>query len=132
MKTTQEYVPGVCNIGPAEIRSRRQAGWFALVLTLFIWAGFVYFKIPAPWRILLFFPAAMSAVGFLQAKMHFCAAFGILGVFNFGSKVGKTETIAQKEYRRKDQIKAFLIVMDSSLIGLAVALLGIIINITNQ
>jgi hypothetical protein len=99
---------------------------------MLIWIGFVYFNVAAPWRLLLFFPATMSAVGFLQATMHFCAAFGMLGVFNFGPDVGKTETVEQKGYRRKDQIKALLIVFYSALIGFAVAILGYFINITNS
>jgi len=27
MSPNNEYIPGVCNIGPAEINRRRQAGW---------------------------------------------------------------------------------------------------------
>jgi hypothetical protein len=131
MKTKQEYIPGVCNIGPAEIKARIRAGWLGLIATLLMWIGCILFNIPAPWKMILFFPATMSAVGFLQAAMHFCAAFGVLGVFNFGREVGKTETVEQKEYRRKDRIKAFLIVFYSSLIGLAVALLGYLLNIPN-
>jgi hypothetical protein len=124
MTSKNEYIPGVCNIGPAEINRRRQAGWFGLIATLFIWVAFWIFGVSAPWRLLLFFPAMMSAIGFLQAAMHFCAAFGTLGVFNFGSEVGKTDSVEQAEYRRKDREKVFQISLYSALIGLAVALVG--------
>jgi hypothetical protein len=66
----------------------------------------------------------MSAVGFLQAAMHFCAAFGMMGVFNFRPDVGKTDTVEQAEFRRKDRQKALWILLYSSLIGIAVAAAG--------
>jgi len=119
-----EYIPGVCNIGPAEIRMRRRSGWIGLAATILLWAAFWFLQVPAVWRLTLFFPAAMSAVGFLQAALHFCAAFGIGGVFNFGSEVGKTDTVEQAEYRRKDRQQALLIGLYSALIGIAVAVAG--------
>jgi len=129
MATKQEYIPGVCNIGPAEINKRRQSGWFGLGATILLWVAFWVFRVPAIWRLLLFFPAAMSATGFLQAALHFCAGFGMLGVFNFGSEVGKTETIEQAEFRHKDQRKALLIIFYSVMIGIAAAIAGFLLII---
>jgi hypothetical protein len=74
--------------------------------------------------LLLFFPASLAASGFLQASMHFCAGFGSRGLFNFGDKVGMTETVIQKEFRAKDQKKARQILGLSILIGVAVAVLA--------
>jgi hypothetical protein len=51
------------------------------------------------------------------------------GVFNFGSELGKTETVEQAEFRRKDQRKALLISLYSALIGIAAAILGFLIII---
>ena len=124
MEANDKYIPGVCNIGPAEINRRRRSGWFGLGLTVLVWLAFWIFRVPAPWRLTLFFPAALSAEGFLQAAMHFCAGFGMQGVFNFGSELGKTETVEQLEFRRKDQRKALLISLYSALIGIATAILG--------
>jgi hypothetical protein len=121
MSKKPEYIPGVCNIGTAEIRKRMLAGWLGLALTAaFGLAGWLL-RLPSAWRLLVFFPAAMSALGFLQARMHFCAAFGILGVFQLGSKDGPTDTVEQAEYRRKDRRKAIQIVLFSFLIGTAAA-----------
>ena len=39
MKT--EYIPGVCNIGPAEIGRRRQIGWVGSGATILLWAAFL-------------------------------------------------------------------------------------------
>jgi hypothetical protein len=128
MIAKREYVPGVCNIGPAEIRKRRQGGWVGLAVTVALWAAFLVFRVPAPWRLLLFFPAAMGAVGFLQAALHFCAGFGMRGVFNFGPEVGKTDTVEQAEFRLKDRRKARRIGLYSALIGIAVASAGFFIR----
>ena len=44
-KTKSEYIPGVCNIGPAERRARKMVGFGGLPI---------------------FLPASMGATGFLQ------------------------------------------------------------------
>jgi glucan phosphoethanolaminetransferase (alkaline phosphatase superfamily) len=124
MSPKTEYIPGVCNIGQAEIRSRRQAGWIGLVVTILLWIAFLILRVPATWRLMLFIPAAIAAAGFLQTAMHFCAAFGIMGVINFGPNVGKTDTIEQAEFRRKDRKKAVLIILYSIFIGIVTAIAG--------
>lgn len=129
MAATNEYVPGVCNIGPAEIRKRRQAGWLGLIATIVLWGLFFILRVPSPWRLFLFVPAAMGASGFLQAALHFCAGFGSRGVYNFRSEVGKTDTVEQAEFRRKDRMKANQIGLYSALIGVVVALAGLFLAI---
>jgi len=127
MTSRAEYTPGVCNIGGAEIRRRRQSGWIGLSATVLLWVAFILFRIPAPWRLLLFLPAAIGASGFLQAAFRFCAAFGMRGVFNFGPEVGKTDTVEQAEFRRQDLRKARLIALYAALIGAAVAAAGLLL-----
>jgi hypothetical protein len=80
MTANSEYVPGICNIGPAEIRRRKQSGWLGVGLTILLWAAFLIFRVPAPWRLFLFLPAMIGATGFFQAALHFCAAFGIRAI----------------------------------------------------
>jgi hypothetical protein len=125
--TNDKYVPGVCNIGPAEINRRKQTGWFGLGATILLWLAFWAFRVPALWRLTVFFPAFLSAEGFLQAAFHFCAGFGMRGVFNFGAEVGKTDTVEQAEFRRIDLRKAQLISLYSALIGIATAVLGFLL-----
>jgi len=124
METIQNtYVPGVCNIGPAEIKKRKQAGWIGLIATIVLWVAFIWFDVPFAWRLLLFFPAMMSATGFLQAYMHFCAYFGFASLFNFGD-VGKTDSVSQAEFRAKDRRRAWQIIIYSVLIGVIAAFLA--------
>ena len=124
MATRAEYIPGVCNIGAAEIARRRQSGWVGLGVTVLLWVLFFMLRVPAPWRLALFIPAAVGAAGFLQAAFHFCANFGMRGVFNFGAQVGKTDTVEQAEFRRKDRSKARLISLLSALVGAVAAVIG--------
>ncbi|MBL8994051.1 MAG: hypothetical protein JNM63_11970 [Spirochaetia bacterium] len=119
-----EYIPGVCNIGPAEIRARRRSGWFALAFTVILWAIFVWQNVPAAYRLFLFFPAAGAATGYLQSAMHFCVGFGMMGVFNFGPKVGKKDSVEEAAFRKQDRRKAWQIILYASLFGAAVALTG--------
>lgn len=121
MATSSKYVPGVCNIGPAEIKRRRQTGIAGLILTVAAGVLLVASDVPAVWRLLLFFPVAASASGFIQAKMHFCAHFGFSSLFNF-EDVGTTESVELAEFRKKDRRKAWQIVLYSVLIGLTVAI----------
>ncbi len=116
-----QYIPGVCNIGPAEIALRKRIGWVGLAVTALLWALFAYGDAGRNWFVLLFFPSGISAVGFIQGKMRFCAAFGWQSVFNVGPEVGKTDTVTQAEFRAQDRKKAWRIVAYSMLVGFAVS-----------
>lgn len=116
-----EYVPGVCNIGPAEIAKRRRAGWKGAVATVAVWAVLAAIDAPPAVRLLTFIPAVMAAAGFLQAAMHFCAYFGFASLLNFGPEAGQTDTVTEAAFRRKDRVKAWQILGYSVAIGLAVA-----------
>lgn len=123
MEIQNKYIPGVCNIGDEEIKKRKQAGWMGLIITVVLWAAFIWFDIPSIWRLALFFPAMMSATGFLQAYMHFCAYFGFASLFNF-QNVGKTDSVSQAEFRKQDKRKAWQIITYSVLIGFVIALIA--------
>ena len=127
-KLDSQYIPGVCNIGSAEIAARKRSGLIGLIVTSILWIAFAYFDLASSWFLVLFFPATMSATGFIQGFNHFCAGFGIRGLFNFGSTVGNTDTVSQAEFRTKDKKKAQQIFVYSVLVGLAVALVGYFIH----
>jgi hypothetical protein len=127
MDNTDHYIPGVCNIGPAEIEMRKRLGWWGLFVTIVIWALLVWFQVPVAWRLVLIIPAFFSANGFLQGFMHFCAGFGMRGLFNFGPQVGKTDTVSQAEFRAKDRKKAQEIFVYATIIAIAVAVVAVFI-----
>jgi hypothetical protein len=123
----KEYIPGVCNIGPAETARRRRVGErgalaAGLLLVLLRVTG-----APRAWRLLVFFPAAVSAAGYLQAVRHFCANFGWRGVFNFGG-LGSVEQVADEGARADDRRQALQIAGQSGAIGLGVALVAVVIG----
>lgn len=118
---TQTYVPGVCNIGPEEIARRRRLGWTGLLVALVLFVGLFWFGANPWWRLLVFFPAALSASGFLQAYFQFCSGFGRRGVFNFGS-LGQMTNIADDESKQKDRKRGSRIAIYAFAIGAIVAL----------
>lgn len=123
METQNKYVPGVCNIGTQEIKRRKQVGWIGLIATVVLWALFIRLDLTSVWQLILFFPAMMSAIGFMQAYMHFCAYFGFASLFNF-SDLGKTDTVEQAEFRVKDRRRAWQIIIYSILVSLVVMLIA--------
>ena len=64
--------------------------------------------------------SAGGAVGG-AAALHFCANFGLRGVYNFSPKLGRTDTVIQAQYRAADRHKANRIILASLAIGVAVA-----------
>jgi ABC-type uncharacterized transport system permease subunit len=119
--TNNVYVPGTCNIGPEEIKMRIMSGWIGLIVSVIAAIALVYIPI-SPWfRLFLFFPATVSALGFLQSAFHFCVAFGMEGLFNVSNAVGKTESVSQQEFRKADKRKAILIITYSVWIGIVIA-----------
>jgi len=119
-----EYTPGVCNIGPTEISQRMGLGWSSGMATIILLVLFVFFDFAVGWRLLLVFPASLSASGFIQAYSHFCARFGVMGVFNFDQVVNKTTTIEQKEFIKQDRKKALQLIGYSVAIGIVVTVIA--------
>ncbi len=109
---SQNYVPGVCNIGKSEIAKRQAAGWTGLILTLVLFGVLAFINAPRIFRLLIFIPAMIAATGFFQARMQFCAYFGMSGVYNF-EDVGKTESVLESEFRAKDRRRSWQIIIYS-------------------
>lgn len=115
------YQAGACNIGPAEIRRRRNSGLlmagFSLLMALVMMALGVW---PLT-RFLIAAPVASAAVGFLQARFHFCAGFGLAGVYNFGAP-GTTHQVEDDAAREADRRRSLAIFGGALLIGAGVGL----------
>lgn len=120
-KENNQYIPGVCNIGPAEVRRRRRVGILAVIALGVVWGGMEWKDLSAGWRWWLFPFAAVAAIGWLQSAMGFCAAFGLSGVFKIGPDEEKAGNVSQDEFRQKDRNKAWLIIGLATLIGLFIS-----------
>jgi hypothetical protein len=121
-----QYVPGTCNIGPAEIAMRRRVGHAGLVATVVLAAVLLLLDAAPAWRLTLGLPAALAAAGYLQAWLRFCANFGFRGVYNFGA-LGHEERVAVEEARAQDRRRALAVAAGSVLVGLATALLALLL-----
>jgi len=119
-----EYTAGVCNIGPAETARRQRVGQAGAAATVGLAALLAVARAGRPWRLLLAFPAALSAAGYLQAAHRFCAAFGWRGMFNFGG-LGAVQSIEDEAARAQDRRLAQRIALQSMALGLGVALLSL-------
>lgn len=128
MRETTVYQPGVCNIGPAEIRRRRMSGWIGLAIAVVFLALAFALGWAAPWRLLVALPVFLSAQGFLQAAFHFCVGFASRGLYNFGA-LGSEESVQDAEFHRADLRKALLITVLAAAAAAVVALVAFFIPV---
>jgi hypothetical protein len=121
---TAGYRPGVCNIGPAEITRRRRTGHVGLLATILGLVLLIAIDAPPLARLLLILPATVSAAGYLQAWLRFCAGFGARGVINFGP-LGRTDAVADGAARALDRRQARRIGLASLAIGVIAGLVAV-------
>jgi hypothetical protein len=114
------YRPGACNIGPAEIRRRRNTGLAMVAVTVVFAAVLVAIGAPAWARLLVFFPATGAAIGLLQARARFCVGFALAGLRNFGP-LGSEQKVADADAHRADLVAATKLVAGSAAVGAVVA-----------
>ncbi len=111
------YEPGACNIGRAEIARRRRAGLAGLGVAL-VWAVGAVAAGGGPLvRFGVVLPLTGAFVGFLQARRRFCAAYGFLGLRNFGP-LGAAEAVEDPEARRRDRAAALRLVGEAFVLAL--------------
>lgn len=122
----QKYIPGVCNIGPAERAKRRQTGIIAVIVTIVLLVTLVASGVSVYWRLIIFLPASVAATGLLQDAFHFCVGFGIKGLYNVVNSAGITNNVESEEFRLKDRHKAQMIIRLSVAIGAVIAGLSLL------
>ena len=122
----QKYIPGVCNIGPAERAKRRQSGYLAAIFGIVLLILLAIFGAAKGWRIVLILPFSAAASGFLQDAFHFCAGFGMKGLYNVVNSQGITDDVTKEEYRQKDKRKALSILALSFLTGAVLTVISLL------
>jgi len=126
MNNENIYQAGVCNIGYEEKRKRMNFGYTGSIITILLWIFFIVSGIPRGYRLLTAIPAIIAASGFIQAKMNFCAYFGLASIFNF-NKVGEQFKVNDEHFKSLDRLKAYRIITYSVLVGLLVGVLSFIL-----
>jgi hypothetical protein len=100
-----EYQPGVCNIGPAEIRRRRRTGYVGLGAAVALDAVLLVLDAPAWTRLAVALPVVVGLSGLIQAQLRFCAGFGMAGLQNMGA-IGEQQRVEVAEASAADRRKA--------------------------
>ena len=101
------YRAGACNIGPEEIAHRRRAGLIGVGIAVAIGIALVAIGAPSWLRLLVFVPLAGGLVSLEQARRHFCVAFAMQGVRNFGA-FGRPEHVTEDADRAADRRAALV------------------------
>jgi hypothetical protein len=122
------YIPGVCNIGPDEIRSKYALAWISLaILVIFLIVAY-FVPMPSAWKIVIFFPAFLSTLSFMQANNRFCVNLGLRGLMNMDQKAGKNEKkVEGMEFFVQDRATAKLLLIAS--LGISVVVTAIVVLI---
>ena len=120
---SDQYVAGSCNIGKEEIRRRQTVALIGAIATILgAFSIISKYQSNTP-RLLLFIPAMVFSIGWIQSRKKFCLAYGFMGVFNFG-KAGDAQKVRSKEERSADRATALSILTQG--IVLAFAITGLI------
>lgn len=119
MNEPSRYVPGMCNINPAEIKSRRQSGYFSLAVAATGLGIFVYLHAPWPYFLALFVPIFVGILGLLQARSKFCVAYAAAGK-QHADDSEEIEAIDDSDAKKADSLKARTIYLKSFVLALPV------------
>lgn len=119
MSKQEAYIPGVCNINPKEVQKREKAGYFGVGVFLALLVLLMLIQAPVYTRALLFLPAFIGAIGFLQARNKFCVGYAAAGQQNANDGSDSASEISSKDDIATDKTRARTINMQA--LGLAVA-----------
>lgn len=121
-----EYIAGVCNIGPAEIRKRQSVAILGLVLMALGIASLHRTHAAHLARLSIFVPAMVFSVGFIQSRKKFCLAFGLMGTFNFG-KSREIARVASPEDRAHDRKTALVILAHAAALATLITIIVVLL-----
>jgi hypothetical protein len=121
------YVPGVCNIGPWEIRRRWVGGILGLVIGAALLAALVAVHAPVAARALVLLPVWGGMFSVLQARRRFCGAYAMRRISNFGDTFDTIRQVQDEAAHRADMAKVARMLRDSFLVALAVTVIAVLL-----
>ena len=95
---SQAYVPGVCNINREEIAYRRKWGDIAAIVTVVLTVLLFVLSDNRWLRLIVFLPASLGAVNYLQAKNKFCVSYAAAGFQNAAEGSKKAEKVSAEAH----------------------------------
>lgn len=114
------YIPGTCNLGKAEVRSRQIVALVGFVISLILAIGLIASSAPQASGLTLFAPLIIFSVGFVQSRRKFCLAYGLAGTFNLG-KLGQISKVADPEDKAADRKTALWVLAQATALALGIA-----------
>ena len=114
-----EYIPGSCNIGKGEIRRRQLVALIGIFLTFSSATALLATNQSRTNRSLIFIPALIFSIGFIQARSKFCLAYGLAGTFNF-ERIGKISRVQSVQDRQADRKTAIIILLKSAALAILI------------
>jgi hypothetical protein len=121
-----EYQAGSCNIGPSEIKRRRQGALIGAILFAITSLLFVVTNASTSIRLITFIPALLFAVGIIQARRKFCVAYGFMGVFSL-EKLGATKKVTVNQDLKTDRKYAIKLLLQSVAVAIVLTALVVLI-----
>jgi hypothetical protein len=121
-----DYIPGTCNIGGDELRSRRIVAAVGLILSLSALAIFIATDVSQSARLGIFIPLLVMSIGWVQSRRKFCLAYGFAGTFNFG-KLGHLSRVSDPTARAADRRTALMIIAQSTLYAAVLTALVVVL-----
>jgi hypothetical protein len=128
MTQTTNYVPGMCNINPMEIRRRRMSGHIGLITTVFLVIIFVLAHTEWYFRIIIILPVFLSAIGYLQARNKFCVGLASAGQQHADN--GKAVKITDKKSLDLDKLKTRTMNIQAFVIAIVVTVIVALIPLS--
>lgn len=104
-----EYRSGVCNIGRNQVLLRYAMGavGFAAAGLYLYW--FLGSGLSRVFVLVAFFPLLVGFEGLYQGRTGFCAAFGVMGVYDFRGSGGGRGRVESEDAHRRDRQRALKI-----------------------
>ncbi|MFM7725541.1 MAG: hypothetical protein ACKO7B_02475, partial [Flavobacteriales bacterium] len=96
------YEPGMCNIGPSEIRVRRLFFRITLAITLAMTTAAVFWSHSIILFFLLLFTSFSLIVLYFEIRYRFCILFGYFNLHNF-RQLGHLEQVCDDHHARLDR-----------------------------
>lgn len=104
MATSSQYIPGICNINPVEVRRRQMIGRVGFGVFVVFVILLVVFHAPWYFRTVVFIPAFLACTGYLQARNKFCV--GYAGAGQQHADDGEVVAITEESALKADRAKA--------------------------
>ena len=121
------YVPGVCNIGPWEIRRRWVGGILGLAIAALLLAVLVAAGTPTIARLTVVAPAWGGWFSVLQARRRFCGAYAMRRISNFGVTHATISTVEEAAAHRADMVATARLTRDSFVLAFVTTVVAVLL-----